>query len=269
MRKGKEILRYIKLLSLFAKFALQTEMEYKMNFISGILVECGYFLVKLSYVYIAFQVGTNSQGLRPEEVSVHVGTFTIITAIFMFFWPSFLRFSSVIRDGSLDILITKPVDLQFVMSLRYLSCSMIFPNLIGGCILLFYGLSKSGQAMNYWSLFGYAVFIVLGTVLLYSLFIIPKAFLSFWFVSSKSADILIASIWDANNMPMSLYGKIVRGIGTYILPIFVIVNYPSRYILNKIYTGDILWAVIATIVAFCIARLVFNRGINHYESTGS
>lgn len=269
MGRGKGILRYVKLLMLFIKFALQTEMEYKTNFISGILVECGYFLVKLAYVYIAFQAGADLQGLAPEEVSMYVGTFTIITAFFMFFWPSFLRLSAVIRDGSLDILITKPVDLQFIMSLRYLSCSMIFPNLIGGGILLFYGWNRSGQVMDFWSLIGYILFIMLGTVLIYSLFLIPKAFLSFWFISSRSADIFISSIWDANNMPMSIYGKAVRVIGIYIVPVFVIANYPSMFILDKLRTWDIIWAVIAVAAAFCFARWIFNRGIQHYESTGS
>ncbi|MCR5755121.1 MAG: ABC-2 family transporter protein [Acetatifactor sp.] len=270
MKKIRAIPRYIKLLALFIKFALQTEMEYKINFFAGILVECGYFLVKLAYVYIVFQTGnTDLRGLAPEDVSIYVGTFTIITAFFMFFWPSFLRLSTVIRDGSLDILLTKPVDLQFIMSLRYLSCSMILPNLIGGSALLCYGLHRSVQVMEWWSMLGYLFFVILGTVLIYSLFLIPKAFLSFWFVSSSSADIFISSIWDANNMPMSIYGKMVRIIGTYVVPVFIIANYPAMFITHKLHTGEMIWAMVAVTICFCAARWIFNMGIRHYESASS
>jgi ABC-2 type transport system permease protein len=68
---------------------------------------------------------------------------------------------------------------------------------------------------------------------------------------------------------MSIYGKVVRIIGIYIVPVFVIANYPSMYIMNKLHTGDIIWAIIAVSAAFCIARWIFNRGIQRYESTGS
>ncbi len=70
-------------------------------------------------------------------------------------------------------------------------------------------------------------------------------------------------------MPMSIYGKVVRVIGIYIVPVFVIANYPPMFILNKLSTVDIIWAIIAVTAAFCTARWIFNRGIHHYESTGS
>ena len=54
-----------------------------------------------------------------------------------------------------------------------------------------------------------------------------------------------------------------------IVPVFVIANYPSMFILNKLNTWDIIWAIIAVTAAFCIARWILNRGIHHYESTGS
>lgn len=244
-------------------------MEYKINFVSGILVECGYFLVKLAYVFIAFKAESDTQVLIPEEVCMYVGTFTIITAFFMFFWPSFLQLSTNIRDGNLDILLTKPVDLQFMMTLRYLSFSMIFPNLIGGSGLFIYGWISSNKSIHPLGIIVYIIFILLGTILIYSLFLIPKAFLSFWFVSSNSADMLISSIWDANNMPMSIYGKVVRFIGIYILPIFLIANYPPMLVLGKLTVWDIFWEVFAAFAAFIIARWIFSRGIRHYNSASS
>ena len=268
-RRIKGVSQYIRLFLLFIKYALLVEMEYKLNFISGILVECGYFLVKLAYVFIAFQVNIHRQGLKPEEVSMYVGTFTIITAFFMFFWPSFLKLSTNIRDGTLDVLLTKPIDLQFLMTLRYLSFSMIFPNLIGGMSLLIYGWLKSGQVISLIGIIQYTLLILLGAILIYSLFLIPKAFLSFWFISSSSADLLISSIWDANNMPMSIYGKGIRFVGIYIIPIFLIANYPPMVILGRLTIWKVLWEVIATALAFAIARGIFNRGIRRYNSASS
>ncbi len=53
----KGLKRHLKLLFLFAKYSLMSQLEYRINFFSSVLVEMGYLLVKLTYVAVVYQAG--------------------------------------------------------------------------------------------------------------------------------------------------------------------------------------------------------------------
>ena len=65
-----------------------------------------------------------------------------------------------------------------------------------------------------------------GNLLTYSLFLIPNL-LCFWIVASRGIADITAALWDFNNMPQLIYGKWMQRIGTFILPVFVITNFPG------------------------------------------
>ena len=44
--------KYLRLAGVFMKYSLMSQLEYRINFISGLAVELGWMLVKLLYVEI-------------------------------------------------------------------------------------------------------------------------------------------------------------------------------------------------------------------------
>lgn len=99
-------------------------------------------------------------------------------------------------------------------------------------------------------------------------FLIPHI-LAFWFVGVNGVVRLSADLWDFGNMPGQLYGKLIDGMGTFVFPIFLITNYPIWFIMGKINTYMIIWAVAAPVLAFAVSQLFWKLALKHYTSASS
>ena len=101
----KRLKYYMKLLLLFIRFSLMAQMEYRLNFVSSLLVEIGYLLVKLSYVAVIYSTGVTIGGMTPDQIVIFIGSYILMTGLYMFFVPSFYAISGNDREGRLDMLI--------------------------------------------------------------------------------------------------------------------------------------------------------------------
>src|SRR5512138_3925409 len=115
----REIKKHLLIYILFVKNSMMAQMEYRFNFIGNMAMETGYLLVKLSYVVVVYRSGVNINGLSPDEVLLFIGTFVTLTAVYagMFMLNNF-RLRLLIKEGELDLYLTKPVSLQFLATLR-------------------------------------------------------------------------------------------------------------------------------------------------------
>src|SRR5512139_442707 len=115
----REIRKHILVYGLFLKNSLMAQMEYRFNFIGNLSMEAGYLLVKLSYVVVVYRSGVKINGLSPDEILLFIGTFVTLTAVYAgLFMLNNFRLRLKIRDGELDLLLTKPVSLQFMSTFR-------------------------------------------------------------------------------------------------------------------------------------------------------
>lgn len=54
--------RYARLLYVFARFSLMSQLEYRLNFAAGVAVETGWMLIKLLYVAVVYRGGSEHWG---------------------------------------------------------------------------------------------------------------------------------------------------------------------------------------------------------------
>ena len=265
----REIRKHIHIYFLFVKNSLIAQMEYRFNFIGNISMEAGYLLVKLSYVFVVYRSGVTIHGLSPDEILLFIGTFVTLTASYAgLFMLNNFRLRGKIRDGELDLLLTKPVSLQFLVTLRQADLTLFAVDAIAGLVMVGIAWSRLGIPLTFATVGGYAGFMVISTVVSYSLFLLPQI-LSFWWVNTSAIAEITDSFWDFNNMPMDIYNRWIQQLGVFVLPIFVISNFPPMVVLNKmppLYWG---WAFLLPLVLLMAVRLVWQRGLHNYSSASS
>lgn len=244
------------------------QLEYRINFISGIAVECGYMLVKLMYVVLVYQVGAEIHGMTPDHMAMFIGTYIMMTGFYMAIYPNFCAIPQYVRDGSMDMLITKPINLQFMLTLKKIDFGMPIPNVLCGIVLICYGWNKSNLPVTVITVLGFLLFVVSGLFLTYFLFLIPKL-LSFWIVSDKGIHQMTEAIWDFNNMPMNIYGKGVQTFGTFVIPLFLITNFPTLFVMDKLSPLRIIWGFMAPVIFYSINKLVWKAAMERYTSASS
>jgi ABC-2 type transport system permease protein len=263
---GDRVKYYAKLLFAFMRISLLNQLEYRLNFISGLFVETAYMCIKLTYLVVVVRTGVNIGTLTPDMVMIFIGTYCFITAELCFLW-SIASIPEKALAGDLDRMIVKPGSLMFMLTLGGFDFAMTVPNGGVGIALIIIGWSRAGIPVTPVNIFGFVFFILTGGVLTYA-FLVVQALLVFWVTSVKMTSTIMFALWDFNNMPMALYGKTIQRVGTYIVPIFMITNWAGLFILKELSGFEILWGAAVPVIVLFLTRIMWKRGINKYTSAG-
>lgn len=257
---------YVTIYGLFVKNCFIAQMEYRTNFVLGIAVEIAYLFSKLLYVIVVYKTDLHIGNITPDGILMFVGTYTIMTGIYSgLFFTNFVKVSEYVRTGSLDLLMVKPISLQFMVSLRYIDLGMPLPNLIAGITMVSIGWNALDIPVTFYHLSVFLLFLIVSLIITYCLMIIP-ALLSFWFVNTGGLSGIFYAIWDANNMPMPIYSRLIQRIGVYVLPFLVITNFAPLGVMDQLSTFQFLWGACIPIVLLILVRLLWKRAIKNYSS---
>ena len=130
----------------------------------------------------------------------------------MSFYTNFWNLTNYIREGTLDLYLTKPVSGMFLVTFRYIDFATPIPAVTAGFIMLGIGWNRCGFDFNILNIGIFIGCLLIGTVLTYSIFLMPRL-LGFWTMSTGGIAQISDSVWDFNNMPMKIYNKIIQDIG--------------------------------------------------------
>ncbi len=263
-----ETKRCLRLLKVFAKVSLMSQLEYRANFAAGVAVETGWMLIKLLYVAVVYRVGADIGVLTPDHILLFVGIYTLMTGFYMLYYGNFTSISRMVREGELDLYLVKPVSLQFLITMRRLDAALLLPDFVAGVIMIALGWARAGLPVTVVSVTGFLFFTVCGVLLTYSLFLLPHL-LCFWIVATRGVAEMTSAVWDFNNMPQLIYGKWMQRIGTFLLPVFVITNFPGLFVMGELSPLLMAWGVAAPILFFGITRIVWKRAVRNYSSASS
>ena len=158
-----------------------------------------------------------------------------------------------------------PVHDRTLAELRKLDFGMPIPDILCGLALIVYGWQRAGLPATPGAVAGFAVYCLAGWFLTYCLFLIPEL-LSFWFVSTNGVQALSSAVFDFNNTPMNLYPKWVQRLGILILPVFLITNFPTLYVMGALSPAMQVWGLAAPLVVFGIQRVIWRRAMRQYTS---
>lgn len=265
----KNIKKYIFIYCLFVKNCLIAQMEYRINFVFGFTVECTFLFLKTLYAIVVYSMNITINGLSPDAVLLFVGTYTLMTGFMSAcFFMNFMKIPEYVREGSFDMFITKPVSLQFMVTLRHFDLAGATPNLIGGVTMIAIAWNRLDLTLNLVNIVGYSVLVISGVLMTYSLLLFPPL-LSFWIVKTNSINDVTYALWDFNNMPMGIYNKWIQRIGVFIIPIFIISNFPSKFLLGEMNPVYLVWAVVAPVMFMILVRMFWNFAIRNYTSASS
>lgn len=261
-----ELKKHLYLYLLFIKSCLINELEYRVNFFMGLAVESGYLLAKSIYIIVVYKNNLHFNGLTPDSILLFIGTYTFMTGIYWcVFAINFFRIPEYVRTGQFDILLTKPVSLQFITTLRYVEFGSILPNIGGGLVMIIVAWNRLGMAVSAANIGFFVLFICLGLIATYAFFMIPFL-ISFWTIKADSLITTSFALWDFNNMPMHIYSKWIQRIGFFILPVFLITNPAPSYLLGLIGPYRVAAAVILPFVLLIISRLLWKTALRRYAS---
>ena len=120
----KTITRHLRLIKMFFSFRMSNQMIYRASFWTAFFVDVSLFLIHLAVFQTLFFNVDSINGWSKYQMVFFVGTFTLIDGLEM--WLYFFGVTSIpmkIREGKLDIYLTKPVNTLFWLTFENMDIS--------------------------------------------------------------------------------------------------------------------------------------------------
>jgi ABC-2 type transport system permease protein len=261
-------MRYIRLLGIFYKNSLYTEMEYRANFIVNTIMSLIWFSFAILGLKVFFFHRDQIGQWGYYEAMVVVGIYSFFNGfIEAVLQPNMSRIIEQIRLGTFDFVLIKPVNSQFMASLRNLSIWKLADILVGAGICV-YALAKLKAAPTLLDIALALFFIFNGTVIVYSIWVLMVT-TAFWFVRIDNITELFSSIYETGRFPVSVYPGWMRGVLTFVIPIAFITTFPAAAVLGQAKTHLLLVSIIIAALLLTGSVLFWRLALRYYSSASS
>lgn len=242
-------MRYFRLLSIFYRNSLYAEMEYRANFVANVLMSAFWLAFAILGLQVFFYHRDQIGAWGYFEAMLVVGFFSFFNGfIEALLQPNMSRIIEQIRLGTFDFVLTKPVNSQFMASLRHLSIWKLADVAMGLGICV-YAAARLSLSPSIADLIAAAAFVLCGTVILYSIWLMMVT-LAFWFVRIDNISELFSAIYETGRFPVSVYPSWMRGVLTFVVPIAFITTFPAAALLGRA-------APLLLVAAFALAAGLF------------
>jgi len=267
--------RYLTTTARFWSASIAAEMEYRANFIMSAL---GSVMVLVGSVFtlgLFYQHDYQMGGWSWPQAMIVIAIYTVLDGFqAMLLAPNRTQVTELVREGTLDFVLLKPIDTQYWLSVRKLSIWGA-PNVVLGLALLVWAMTRLDTFPSPGSIALGAVAIVLGMVALYALGYILST-LTIWFVKLFNVTMAMQALLEAGRYPIAAYPIAYQVFFTFILPVAFMTTVPAQAILGDAggssaagVAGWIAGSFVVALALLLVSHAFWRFAMRYYTSASS
>ena len=260
--------RYAGLLRVQVAISALTAMQYRADFVVRGLIAILWMAVTLVPLLVVFGVRKTVAGWSFPESLVVVAWFTLLRAVLEgAVSPSLTAVVEHVRHGTLDFVLLKPADAQFLVSTAKIEPWHVV-DVLGAIAIFIYAFGKIGRWPSLLNLGAGLGFLGLAIIILYSIWILVVS-ASFWVIKVDNLSYLFGSLFDAARWPITVFRGGLRVVFTFVFPIALLTTYPAMALLGRLDVQTAAAALAGGLAFAAVARLVWRRALAVYTSASS
>lgn len=257
----------MKLYGKFFVMHLKSIMEYKTSF----LLSCiGQFLVSFNVflgMYFMFRRFSRVEGFTYNEVLLCFGITLMEFSQAESFARGFDNFDSMVKQGEFDRILVRPRNEILQVLGSRIEFSRI-GRILQAIVMFSYGFAISDVHWTFLKVLTVFLMLLGGTVVFAGIFLIYASICFFTVEGLEFMNIFTDGAREYGKYPVSIYGKRVLWLCTFVIPYGLIQYYPLLYLLDRGKTYYILFPILACLFILpCL--LLWKIGVRHYTSCGS
>ncbi len=262
------MLRYLRLLGIQIRASLAMGAQYRVEFLVAGALSVFWTLLGLIPILVLFQDRQEVAGWSYPETLVVMGWFAIVKGVLEgAVNPSLVAVVDHIRKGTLDFVLLKPADAQFLVSTTRFEPWRIV-DVAAGLAILVVAFRRMGRVPGPGEILLAAAVLASATVILYSLWILVVS-AAFFVVKVDNLSFLFLSLYDAARWPADVFPVLLRAVFTFVIPLAVLTTIPAEALLGRIGPPQVLFTALGAGAFTLLARLVWLRSIGRYTSASS
>ena len=261
---------YLRLVGRYVAASVQEQLAYRANFWISLLhslLNLGTGV--LGVVVLYSQVETVKGWNLPSALAL-LGVYLTLNALRrLFVGPSLDALAGMdgeVWTGQFDFTLLRPVDVQFLASVRYWR-PLALIDLLLGLGVLGTAMSQLRVTLGVAHVAAFLVTLVAGVTILYAILLALSA-LVLW-----SPGFLFTWLFDAlfrlARYPVGLYPGWVRLVLTWIVPVGIMTTVPAQALTGSLSVGMLVGSICVALVAFVGASALFRVGLRRYASASS
>jgi len=248
--------------------SMQTAMQYRADFLVGGLMALFWMFWNLVPLFVLWSRRPSVAGWTFPEALLVIAWFNLLRGLLDgAVQPSLIAVVEHIRKGTLDFVLLKPVDAQFLISTQKFEPWRI-ADAAGAVAIAVYAFVKIGHPPALLDVGAALTLTVASAALLYALAILVVS-AAFFVVRLDNLIYLFNSIFDAGRWPSSVFTGAWKILFTFVIPLALMTTYPALAILGRLSFQTAASALGGSLVFVLFARLVWLRAIGHYTSASS
>jgi len=260
----------MKLLRLFGatfSVALRRTLTHRIDFAFGVLGATLGIGTVLATTLAVFHQTHALAGWPRAKVLVLIGIFSMAQGIrASFIDPSLTTFVDTIRDGTLDEALLRPAPSWFTATNRD-QAPLALGQAVLGLGILIAGLAGLPTEPGPWDVAVAVVLIGCAVVISWAISLIIAS-LAFW-AGRFELFPLTGSLWAIGRYPAGIYGRGLRTVVTYVLPLAGMITIPAQALTGMESPAILIGGLGVTAVFAALAVIVFQRGLRRYTGATS
>jgi ABC-2 type transport system permease protein len=263
------VLRYLRLLGIQLRASTAVAMQYRVDFLVQGALAIFWTSWSLVPLLVVFGSREGVAGWSFEEALVVIGWFLVMKGILEgAVNPSLASVVEHIRKGTLDFVLLKPADAQFLVSTQKFQPWRVVDALAGNLVFVF-AFRRMGRWPEPAHVLAAVLLLACAALILYSVWILVVS-AAFFVVKVDNLSFLFVSIFDAARWPADVFGGALRFVFTWVVPLAIMTTFPARALLGKDFgPQDALAALLGAVAFAAFSRLVWLRSIGRYTSASS
>jgi ABC-2 type transport system permease protein len=260
--------RYFRLLGVQLRTSFVLAAQYRWDFLLQGAVSLSWIALGIVPLYVALHARPPAFGWSYEEALVVVGWFTLLKAVLDgAVTPSLNTVVEHIRKGTLDFVLLKPADAQFLVSTAKFEPWRVV-DLAGGAAIVAWAFRSMGTAPRPAHVGVSALLLLAALAVLYSIWILVVA-AAFWVVRLDNLSYLLNSVIDFARWPVHVFKGPLRFLFTFVIPLALMTTYPAEALLGRLALKTTVFAILGSVAFALLGRFVWIRAIGAYTSASS
>lgn len=259
---------YAAILGIQLRTSLALALQYRLDFVLDAVVEVVWALSATVPLFVVYGAKTSVAGWTFPEALLVVAAFTMLQGVIEgAINPSLSTVIEQVRKGTLDFVLLKPKDAQFLVSTSRFSpwkCA----NVITAAVLFAVALSRIERRPTAFDVGAALLLFGCAVMILYSITVLTVS-ASFFVVRVDNLTYLFSSVFDVARWPSSVFRGVVHLIFTFVLPFALMTTYPAQALLGRLVPSVLLSSLMAAVLFVVVSRGVFRFSIRHYSSASS
>lgn len=260
--------RYAHLFWMQLRASLATAMHYRVNFLIDGALSLFWTAWTLVPLLIVFGRRETVAGWTLPEALVVFAWFTLLRGLLEgAINPSLLGVVEHIRKGTLDFVLLKPADAQFLVSTaRFEPWKVV--DLLAALGLLAIAFHRMGRLPDPADVALALLVLLVAGLVLYSIWILVVS-AAFFVVRLDNLSYLFSAVFDAARWPLSVFRGAWRILFTFVIPLGLMTTYPALAILGSLDARTAAASVAGALAFAAVARVAWRQALGRYTSASS